>query len=296
MKTRARHPKPKPRPTRQTTALVRRSERPIDVPEGGDPFVTLMARLAASRDVDMAKLEKMIDLQERIMRHNAKAAFNVAYVALQSELPEISKRGKIIVKGTFRSAFAKLEDIHQVIKPILTRHRFSLRHRTEWPTDKPKIIRIVGILSHADGHSEESSFEAPMDQSDFRTDIQSQGSTVSYGRRYTTIDLLNITTRGIDNDGQSTTRQYSAPIDAEPVTRSDKGVPSPGRTPTPPTGDPIGAAAVRRLETIIVNSGRTLPSVLAWLQRRYGWTSTAAVTKPAYAEVCAAIESPEDLP
>ena len=64
------------------------------------------------------------------------------------------------------------------------------------------MIRIVGILTHRSGHAEESAFEAPADKSDFRSDVQSQGSTISYGKRYTTCDLLNIITRGQDNDGQ----------------------------------------------------------------------------------------------
>lgn len=166
-----------------------------------DAFAAVVERLAANKDVDVVKLQALIDMQKDINRENAKAAFNVAFTALQAELPEITEKGQIAVKGTVRSTYAKLEDIQAAIKPLLKQHQFSVRHRTEWPADKPNIIRIVGILSHAQGHSEESAFEAPMDKSEFRTDIQSMGSTVSYGRRYTTLDLLNITTRGMDKDG-----------------------------------------------------------------------------------------------
>lgn len=166
--------------------------------------VEMFERLAKDPGVDVEKLERLIAMQERIMRHNAKSAFDGAFSRMQSELPEIDERGKILNKDreTVRSTYAKLEDIHAAIKPVLKLHGFAIRHRTEWPEGKPGIIRIVGILSHEQGHSEESCFEAPADKSDYRTDIQSMGSTVSYGRRYTTLDLLNITTRGLDNDGQ----------------------------------------------------------------------------------------------
>jgi hypothetical protein len=169
---------------------------------GGADVALMFERLARDPAVDVEKLERLIAMQERIMRHNAKAAYESQFSQMQPKIPVIDEKGRIEVKGSLRSTYAPLEDIHDVIKPILSEYGFAIRHRTEWPQDKPNIIRIVGILSHAQGHSEESVFEAPMDRSDYRTDIQSMGSTVSYGRRYTTIDLLNISTRRIDNDGQ----------------------------------------------------------------------------------------------
>lgn len=175
----------------------------VPVADDEPKALTMFERLAADPNVPVEKLEKLIELQERIMRHNAKAAFDAAYSLMQPDIPEIDERGQILVKGQLRSRYAKLEDIQKVTKPILKDFGFAMRHRTEWPVEKPGIIRIVGVLTHRDGHAEESVFEAKADASDYRTDIQSQGSTVSYGRRYTTIDLLNITTRGLDNDGQN---------------------------------------------------------------------------------------------
>lgn len=166
-----------------------------------DSPAAMFERLARDPNVDVEKLERIIQLQERIMRHNAKAAFDAAFSKMQPQIPIIDEHGRIEVRGQLRSTYAPLEDIHEVIKPITAQFGFSIRHRTEWPADKPGTIRIIGILSHEQGHSEETTFEAPMDRSDFRTDIQSMGSTVSYGRRYTTLDLLNIATRKVDNDG-----------------------------------------------------------------------------------------------
>lgn len=176
----------------------------------GSSLVLMFERLAKDPAVDVEKLQKLIELQERIMRHQAKSAFDAAFARMAPKLPEIDEHGKILVKGQVRSTFAKLEDIHKVIKPILSEHGFAIRHRTEWPADK-NVIRVVGILSHEQGHSEESIFEAPPDVSEFRSDIQSMGSTVSYGRRYSTIDLLNLTTRGVDKDGQKPEAKVEAP-------------------------------------------------------------------------------------
>jgi hypothetical protein len=189
-------------PSTNLPAVVERPALPE--PESGE-LVSMIERLAANKDVDVAKLEKIIELKERVMAHDAKSAFDAAYSRMQPEIPAIDEKGQIKEReGAVRSRYAKLEDIQKAVKPILARYGFALRHRTEWP--EKGIIRVVGILTHELGHAEESVFEAPLDKSQFRTDIQSQGSTVSYGRRYTTIDLLNIETRGLDDDGQKSGR------------------------------------------------------------------------------------------
>jgi len=193
-------PAPLPAPGR-----LARGERELVTAEP-DNVALMFERLAKDPGVDVEKFERLMAMQERILKFNAKAAFDAAYAQMQPEIPVIDEHSRIEVKGSLRSTYAPLEDIHEVIKPITARHGFAIRHRTEWPEDRKGIIRIVGILSHAQGHSEESVFEAPMDRSDYRTDIQSMGSTVSYGRRYTTLDLLNIATRKVDDDGEKAGR------------------------------------------------------------------------------------------
>lgn len=166
-----------------------------------DSLLPMIERLAALDNVDVTKLEKLLDVHERVLDRTARSLFDEAYSRMQPELPEIDEKGRIKKKdGSTQSTYAKYEDIKKAIAPILKQFGFAIRHKTEWPEGGK--IRIVGILSHRDGHREQSTFEAPADKSDYRSDIQSQGSTVSYGRRYTTLDLLNITTRGQDNDGQ----------------------------------------------------------------------------------------------
>jgi hypothetical protein len=178
-------------------------------------LAALVERVLTDPNADVAKLSALLDVNERILNRAAKAAFDSAYALMQPALPEIDEKGAIKKRdGSVQSRYARYEDIQTAVRPVLTTHGFSLRHRTEWPADKPGIIRIVGILSHCDGHSEESAFEAKADASDFRSEVQSQGSTISYGKRYTTCDLLNIITRGIDNDGQGDKAQAPDGYDA----------------------------------------------------------------------------------
>jgi hypothetical protein len=165
-------------------------------------IAALVGQIVANPDADVSKLEKLLDLNERILDRNAKAAFDEAFSRMWPELPEIDEKGAIKNKdGSIKSRYARYEDIQFQIRPVLKQFGFAMRHRTEFPVDRPGIIRIVGILS-GHGHTEESTFESPADKNDYRTAIQDQGSTISYGKRYTTCDLLNIITRGLDNDGQ----------------------------------------------------------------------------------------------
>lgn len=181
----------------QPTALTVAS----DTKRASADIALMFERLATNPDVDVAKLERLIEMQERILKYNAKAEFEAAFAQMQGELPEITERGEIKVDGgEVRSKYARFEDIIEVVRPILQRHGFTLRFRNE--TLANGQLKIIGVLSHRSGHSDEDSFECPPDVSGKKNNIQAMGSTRSYGQRYTTISLLNIVSRGADDDGK----------------------------------------------------------------------------------------------
>lgn len=165
--------------------------------------VLMFERLAADPKVPVEKLERLIAMQERILAVQAKAAFFAAFAQMQGEIPVITKRGEIVVEGKVRSTFAKHEDIQRIVRPILTKYGFALRHRNEF-VDGGKL-KIVGILSHRAGHTEQDEFVGAADTSGSKNAIQALGSTRQYGMRYTTIALLNIASEDEDDDGVSAT-------------------------------------------------------------------------------------------
>jgi len=195
------------RGVRAAALVVRRAEEPMPA-VSGDNMVSVFATLARDARVDVQKLERLIGLQERILAHQARAAFTDAFLAMQAELPTIDARGRITDKaGKVQSRYSRYEDIADVIVPILTRHDFAIDFRTEFPTSDGKLIRTVGMLTHRSGHVKMSEFLSPADPSGSKNAIQGIGSTRSYGRRYTTLDLLNIRSRARvdrDDDGQAT--------------------------------------------------------------------------------------------
>jgi hypothetical protein len=163
--------------------------------------VEMFERLARDPSVDVEKLERLIAMQERIMRHTAKAEFDAAFAQMQGQIPVITEDGKILVNGSLRSRYATNEAIQETVKPILQEYGFSLRFRNEHMDGNR--LKVIGILSHRGGHSEQDEFICPPDTSGAKNDIQAIGSTRHYGQRYTTCALLNVATRGADDDGKA---------------------------------------------------------------------------------------------
>lgn len=164
-------------------------------------LATVLQGLALNPDVPVDKLEKIIALHERVQATAAKAAFDAAFAVMQAELPVIVEYKK---GDGGKWSYAPLEDIVQAVRPTLAKHGFALSHATEWP-DKG-TVKVIGILSHKQGHERRSEFLSAADNSGSKNAVQALGSATSYGRRYTTNDLLNIVTRGEDDDAKRTAR------------------------------------------------------------------------------------------
>ncbi len=163
--------------------------------------LALIERLIKDPAVDVDKLERMLAMHERVLARQAEAAFNSDFAAMQTELPELAERGQIVVKGRVQSTYAKFADIMETIKPILAERGFALSFRTSFDAGE---CTVSAVLLHREGHQVSTSFTAKADSSGNKNQIQGSGSAQSYGMRYTTRALLNLTTRGLDTDGQGT--------------------------------------------------------------------------------------------
>lgn len=162
-------------------------------------IIQVIERAASNPDVDIDKMERLLQMQERILSRTAEAAYNTALAQMQNELPVIDENGIIRNKsGGVQSHYAEFEDINEVCKPILQRHGFAISFRTKF---KDGEVIVTGVLTHEQGHREESEVNLPADASGNKNNVQGWGSSISYGKRYMMNALLNITTRGKDNDG-----------------------------------------------------------------------------------------------
>ncbi|MFZ3193814.1 MAG: ERF family protein, partial [Moraxellaceae bacterium] len=141
--------------------------------------IQMLERAVLNPDVDIEKMERLFAMRERMEATDAKRAYFAAMAEVQVELPAIAEKGGIKNNaGKVQSTYARWEDINEAIKPVLSRHGFALSFRTG--QDNGQIV-VTGILSHAQGHMEETTMRLPIDGSGSKNAVQSIGSSTSYG-------------------------------------------------------------------------------------------------------------------
>lgn len=151
-------------------------------------------------------LEKLMTLQERWERNQARRAFDNAMAAAKAEIPVIVKNRQVgftSKKPGAASTSYKHEDLAEIartIDPILGKHGLSYRFRTTSAPNEP--VTVTCIISHRDGHSEENTLAAGRDDSGNKNAIQMIGSTVTYLQRYTLKAALGLAASA-DDDGKN---------------------------------------------------------------------------------------------
>jgi len=180
---------------------------PLVVERGPPPSIMdIIGRAANDPTFDVNKFERLLEMHERIMSKEAKAAYMGAMVKMKPLLPVIDRKGRITItdkadrsKIIQSTPYALWEDIDEKITPILNQHGFALTFRSGVAQDGK--ITVTGVLGHQGGHSEETTITLPHDSSGSKNAVQAVGSSTSYGKRYTATLLLNIRTKGDDDDG-----------------------------------------------------------------------------------------------
>lgn len=178
--------------------LIEHQDQPVAAQTESTTILQVIQRAAADPQCDIEKMERLMAMHERMQALSAQASFNAAMAEMQCELPSIAERGK--GHGTVR--YATLEDINDVIKPIMQKHGFAVSFKVEHAQSG---ISVTGILMHRQGHREQTTMLLPTDTSGSKNAVQAVGSSTSYGKRYVLCALLNISTRGEDDDGYAAT-------------------------------------------------------------------------------------------
>lgn len=182
-----------------TTDIAKNDHQLPTIAQETSAILSMIERVASNPETDIEKLERMLDMQERVLNRNAMVAFNGAMAEMQSEIPTIEKGGAIVVNGQERSKYARFEDIMRVVKPLMQRHGFAVSFRTDTGEG---FVKVTGVLMHREGHREETSMSLPIDSSGSKNTVQAIGSSTAYGKRYVLCALLNIATGDEDDDGQ----------------------------------------------------------------------------------------------
>tara|TARA_B100000678_G_scaffold290996_1_gene305731 strand:- start:2502 stop:3263 length:762 start_codon:yes stop_codon:yes gene_type:complete len=165
---------------------------------GGNNLVSLIQQIIMRPDIDVDKVERFLEMQQRIEAKQAERAFIEDLSAMQHELPAVRQNGT----GHNKTKYAKWEDIQAAILPVLSSHGFSISHKTRVENN---TVVVTCLLRHRDGHTDQTELPLPFDGSGSKNPVQAVGSSVSYGKRYTAAALLGIRVEGEDDDGAGAT-------------------------------------------------------------------------------------------
>ncbi len=216
--------KGKPDSGKLPMANATRSQLParIEPPAKPKTMLEILAGVAADPRADHEKTRAFLDMQKEIMAEEARIAFIEAFIDLQAELPVISAKGLIEIEGKVgkkgqKTPYATFNEINRVTKPLLRAHGFIMWFEPDVGADGKIIMR--GHLDHKRGHGKTCAISLPLETSGSKNNVQGVGSSISYGKRYAAIALLNLTSEApedADLNGKT--------IDAGPTLVSEKQI------------------------------------------------------------------------
>jgi hypothetical protein len=169
-------------------------------------FLDIIERLSSNPNVDVEKIQRIIDMQKQLTDREAQHAFNYAMVRAQKNMPIVAKKEK---NTQTNSKYAGYDEILKQCQPIYTAEGFSVTfyqgHATaENPLDKDSN-RIMADIMHEAGHTKTVYVDIPVETTGIKgnsnmTKTHATGSSIQYGRGYLMRMIFNIPT-GDDDDG-----------------------------------------------------------------------------------------------
>lgn len=170
----------------------------------GASLVHMIERVARDPAIDLSRLEKLMEMHERVVLRNAEVNFNGAMAAAQAEIERVAPdKENTQTRGSKYASYAAMDGI---IRPVYSRLGFALSFGTEdCPTEG--CIRIVCDVSNV-GHVKRYHIDMPADGkgargNDVMTRTHATASAVTYGRRYLLGMIFNVVIGLPDDDGNA---------------------------------------------------------------------------------------------
>lgn len=161
------------------------------------PMVLL--QMATSRDADIDKLAKLMELQMVWQANEARMAYVQAMSAFKSE-PIVIAKDK--TNKQYASRYSSIGNLVNTVTPFLSKHGLS----AEWELEQADGIRVGCRITHCLGHSGETKWmKVPPDTSGAKNPLQQIKSAVTYAK-ISTFEMatgLASAEGNLDDDGNS---------------------------------------------------------------------------------------------
>jgi len=167
-----------------------------------DPILTMIERAARDPSVDIDKMDRLLQMKERLDAKQAQVEFDNAMADAQEDMKAI--RADLYNKQT-QSHYASYAQLDKATRPIYARHGFSLSFDTGSGSSDASV-RIICTLAHRSGHRETRQIDMPADGKgakggDVMTRTHATGAAASYGQRYLLKLIFNLAVGDVDDDG-----------------------------------------------------------------------------------------------
>lgn len=166
--------------------------------------MSMIERAARDPSVDMAKLERLMEMSKTIREQEAERAFNESMAAIQGKMRAVAADAN---NPQTRSKYASYFALDKAIRAIYSAEGFGLSFNTE---DSPKAehVRVVCYVTRG-SHTRKYHVDMPADGKgakggDVMTKTHAVGSAMTYGQRYLLKMIFNIAI-GEDDDGNAAT-------------------------------------------------------------------------------------------
>lgn len=157
-----------------------------------------MLNSAIMRGDSMDKLERLMDLNDRWEKAQAKKAFIEAKTAFKAAAPAILKDKD---NNQYKSKYASIGNVVNTLNPVLARFGLDV----DWDYDQTNGIKVTCTLKHTLGHTESRSMSGPPDTSGQKNPLQQIKSTMTYLKLATFEAVTGVATKegNLDDDGKA---------------------------------------------------------------------------------------------
>ena len=197
-------------------AVTKRESDQSVVADYGASLLQVISKAAADPNVDIEKMERLLEMQERVQARNAEQAFSEAMNKAQSEMRPIAANAS---NPQTRSRYASFDKLDRVLRPIYTEHGFSLSF-DEGEAPRENYVRVLCYVSHVGGHTRTYRRDMPADGKgakggDVMTKTHAAGAAGSYGARYLLKGIFNVAVGEDDDDGNESAARTNVISDAQ---------------------------------------------------------------------------------
>lgn len=186
------------KPRGSAVAKAATTDRPLPTPAKTAMTPMEMLNAAIERGDSLDKLERLMDLNDRWEKAQAKKAFIEAKAAFKAAAPTIIRDKE---NKQYKSTYASIGNVVNTVNAALSKYGLD----ADWDYDQANGIKVTCKLTHMMGHSESVSLSGPPDTSGAKNPLQQIKSTLTYLRLATFEAVTGIATKegNADDDGNA---------------------------------------------------------------------------------------------